>query len=95
MITIFSILFAQIAFVLLELSKSSENCLEIDHQESSSRTCPSCGSDQIVKNGSTHNQKQKYQCNVCDRQFIDNPTNISISVEKNCSSIDYCWREYH
>jgi insertion element IS1 protein InsB len=81
MITIFSILFAQIAFVLLELSKASENCLEIDYQEASPRTCPSCDSDRIVKNGSTHNHKQKYQCNICGRQFIDNPTNISISVE--------------
>jgi insertion element IS1 protein InsB len=81
MITIFSILFAQIAFVLLELSKASENCLEIDHQEASPRTCPSCGSDRIVKNGSIHNHKQKYQCNICGRQFIDNPTNISISAQ--------------
>jgi insertion element IS1 protein InsB len=81
MTTIFSILFAQIAFVLLELSKASENSLEIDRQEASPRTCPSCGSNRIVKNGSTHNHKQKYQCNICGRQFIDNPTNISISVE--------------
>lgn len=81
MTTIFSILFAQIAFVLLKLSKASENYLEIDRQEASPRTCPSCSSERIVKNGSTHNHKQKYQCNVCARQFIDNPTNISISVE--------------
>ena len=79
MITIFSILFAQIAFVLLEFSKASENCLEIDHQETSPRTCPSCGSARLVKNGSTHNHK--YQCNICGRQFIDNPTNISISAQ--------------
>jgi transposase-like protein len=81
MTTILSILFSQIASLLLELSKVSEYSLEIKHQQSSPRTCPSCGSDQIVKNGSTHNHKQKYQCNICNRQFIDNPTNISISVE--------------
>jgi transposase-like protein len=64
MTTIFSVLFSQIAFVLLELSKASENSLEIDRQEASPRTCPSCSSERIVKNGSTHNHKQKYQCNV-------------------------------
>jgi insertion element IS1 protein InsB len=78
MITIFSILFYQIASLLLESLKASEKILDVEHQESSPRTCPSCGSAQIIKNGSTHNHKQKYQCNVCNRQFIDNPTNISI-----------------
>jgi insertion element IS1 protein InsB len=78
MTTILSILFSQIASLLLELSRISEYSLEIKHQQASPRTCPSCGSYQIVKNGSTHNHKQKYQCNVCNRQFIDNPTNISI-----------------
>ncbi|WP_445974405.1 IS1/IS1595 family N-terminal zinc-binding domain-containing protein [Okeania hirsuta] len=24
--------------------------------------CPSCGSNYIVKNGTIHNKKQKYQC---------------------------------
>ncbi len=41
MTTIFSIQFAQIAFVLLKLSKASENCLEIDRQVASPKTCPS------------------------------------------------------
>ena len=81
MIIIFSILFTQIASVLLELSKVSENAVIIEHQETALRTCPRCGSDQIIKNGSIHNHKQKYQCKVCNRQFIDNPTNISISAE--------------
>lgn len=81
MTTIFSILFTQIASVLLELSKVSENAVIIEHQETAPRTCPSCSSEQIIKNGSTHNHKQKYQCNFCNRQFIDNPTNISITAE--------------
>jgi insertion element IS1 protein InsB len=81
MITIFSILCTQIASVLSELSKTSESAVIIEHQETAPRICSSCGSEQIIKNGSTHNHKQKYQCNVCNRQFIDNPTNISIAAE--------------
>ena len=45
------------------------------------RNCPECGSDNCVKNGSIHNGKPKYECNNCDRQFVDNPQNVSISAE--------------
>ena len=34
--------------------------------------CPSCGSNHIVKNGTIHNKKQKYQCQNCQRQFVQN-----------------------
>lgn len=44
--------------------------------------CPRCGSQQIVKNGSIHNGKQKYKCNACGRQFVENPQNEPISKEK-------------
>ena len=44
--------------------------------------CPKCGSSHIKKNGSIHNKKQKYQCNTCGRQFVENPQNIIISDEK-------------
>ena len=37
--------------------------------------CPRCGSTHIKKNGSIHNKKQKYQCNSCRRQFVENPQN--------------------
>jgi transposase-like protein len=40
--------------------------------------CPKCGSDKIVKNGSIHNGKQKFKCNNCGRQFIENPENKQI-----------------
>ena len=43
--------------------------------------CPRCGSDRIKKNGSIHNKKQKYQCNDCKRQFVENPKNVIISTE--------------
>jgi hypothetical protein len=38
-------------------------------------TCPSCQSDVIRKNGSIHTGKQKYECLVCSRQFVENPQN--------------------
>ncbi len=45
------------------------------------RKCPDCGSDNYIKNGSIHNGKQKYDCNDCPRQFVDNPENGRISAE--------------
>ena len=32
--------------------------------------CPTCQSENIIKNGSIHNVKQKYACKDCNRQFI-------------------------
>ena len=43
--------------------------------------CPNCGSQHTVKNGKIHNQKPKYQCQNCKRQFIENPTNKVISKD--------------
>lgn len=38
-------------------------------------SCPQCSSEAIRKNGSIHNGKQKYECIVCHRQFVENPQN--------------------
>lgn len=46
------------------------------------RTCPRCGSEHYVKNGSIHTGKQKYLCKECGRQFVDDPQNTPISDEK-------------
>jgi insertion element IS1 protein InsB len=35
--------------------------------------CPTCGSDDIVKNGTTRRGKQNYKCRDCGRQFVENP----------------------
>lgn len=35
--------------------------------------CPSCGSDDIMKNGTTRRGKQNYKCRDCARQFVENP----------------------
>ncbi len=43
--------------------------------------CPRCKSANIVKNGSIHNGKRKFQCNDCRRQFVENPAKRKISRE--------------
>ena len=43
--------------------------------------CPGCESEQIIKNGSIHTGKQKYQCKTCGRQFVKNPKHPAISEE--------------
>ena len=43
--------------------------------------CPRCQSENIIKNGSIHNGKQKYECKECKRQFIENPKNKIVSSE--------------
>jgi len=43
--------------------------------------CPDCNSSSIIKNGTIHNGKQKYQCNKCRRQFVENPQNKRIPKE--------------
>ncbi len=45
-------------------------------------TCPSCDSEQTVKNGHIHNGKQRFKCHQCGRQFIENPQKIVINQEK-------------
>jgi transposase-like protein len=38
-------------------------------------SCPSCGSEKVIKNGSIHNGKPKFSCKECRRQFVENPSN--------------------
>ncbi|NBD16583.1 MAG: hypothetical protein GVY04_10720 [Cyanobacteria bacterium] len=37
-------------------------------------TCPNCASSQTVKNGHIHNEKQRFKCRACRRQFVEQPT---------------------
>lgn len=47
--------------------------------------CSACNSENIVKNGSIHNGKDKYLCKDCGRQFVEDPQNKIISEEiKDC-----------
>lgn len=43
--------------------------------------CSECDSQNIIKNGSTHNGKPKFMCKDCGRQFVENPTKKIISQE--------------
>ena len=43
--------------------------------------CPRCNREAIIKNGSIHIGKQKYQCKACGRQFVENPKHPAISDE--------------
>ncbi|MEB3121614.1 MAG: IS1 family transposase, partial [Snowella sp.] len=44
-------------------------------------SCPRCGSTHTIKNGSTHNGKPKNECKDCGRQFVIDPSKITISDE--------------
>jgi transposase-like protein len=35
--------------------------------------CPTCGSDDVMKNGMTRRGKQNHKCRECGRQFVENP----------------------
>ena len=41
--------------------------------------CPRCQGTQVVKNGSIHNGKPKWKCNVCGRQFVADPAHHRIT----------------
>lgn len=43
--------------------------------------CPKCQGKQITKYGHTHYGKQRFRCQECSRQFVDNPTRQPISAE--------------
>ncbi len=44
--------------------------------------CPACNSIGTKKNGHIHNGKQNRRCKKCGRQFVENPKQKLISVEK-------------
>lgn len=71
------------SFVLL-LSKLTQESIEPSPkicEEPSEQVCPTCDSQHLIKNGSIHNGKPKYQCKICGRQFVINPTNSPVSEE--------------
>ena len=44
--------------------------------------CPACSSIRTVKNGHIHTGKQRFKCNDCGRQFVENPDKKIIDVFK-------------
>jgi insertion element IS1 protein InsB len=81
MTTILGILLVSIISLFPTKSQNSENHKIDKQEEDSQRVCPTCNSRHIIKNVSIHNGKPKYQCKDCGRQFIDNPTNNTVSDE--------------
>ncbi|XHX75933.1 MAG: IS1 family transposase [Stenomitos frigidus ULC029] len=49
--------------------------------------CPSCGSDDIMKNGTTRRGKQNHKCRDCGRQFVENPQ-WQPKAQETCALID-------
>lgn len=47
--------------------------------------CPTCHSDDVVKNGRNHRGKQSYKCKDCGRRFVENPGNTSIDDSMRAS----------
>lgn len=43
--------------------------------------CPQCAASTVKKNGTIHNGKQKYECLVCHRQFVEEPENKVVAEE--------------
>jgi transposase-like protein len=43
--------------------------------------CPSCVSQQVVKNGGIHNGKQNHKCKACERQFVEDPQQKRINSQ--------------
>ncbi|MGD1901804.1 MAG: IS1 family transposase [Geitlerinemataceae cyanobacterium] len=43
--------------------------------------CPNCQSNRTIKYGRIHNGKQRYRCNDCGRQFVENSSYQFVSHE--------------
>ncbi len=43
--------------------------------------CPSCNSNNFVKNGDTYDGKQDHICKDCDTEFVENPPNTLMSQQ--------------
>lgn len=73
-----------LSFLMLLLSKRTQALVDsplVKCEELPERVCPTCGSDNLIKNGSTPNGKPKHQCKNCGRQCVENPTKTTISTE--------------
>lgn len=49
---------------------------------SDQRSCPTCHSKEVKRNGHIHNGKQNYLCKSCGRQFVRDSTKRYISEEE-------------
>lgn len=79
---------------LIKILKSKGNSVltskvsnhQIIHRErtnNSLQVCPHCGSIQIVKNGHTKSNRQKYRCKDCNKNFSDTTNTIAYRSRKS------------
>ena len=80
MTTILAFLLYSLVLLLSNLTRESIELSQRTCEESSEQVCPTCSSDHLIKNGSVHNGKPKYQCKICGRQFVVNPTKTAVSA---------------
>ena len=81
MTTILAFLFYSCILLLDKLTQESIKPSPKICEEPSEQACPTCGSEHLIKNGSVHNGKPKYQCKTCGRQFVISPTKTTVSEE--------------
>jgi len=78
MVLFLGFLFVSITNLLFNIAHEPDFSKNILQEVSTNIDCPSCDSCNVIKNGSIHNGKQKYECKACRRQFVENPSNIVI-----------------
>ena len=77
-----SILLFSFTTLLSDITQSPETFTRYSPTATPSRnTCPHCGSENLITNGSIHNGKSKQACQDCGKQFVDKPQNIKVSSE--------------
>ena len=81
MTTILAFLLSSLILLFSKIVRDLEKLSPEKQREVSTRACPSCGSQYLIKNGSIHNGKPKHQCKSCGHQFIDNPTKTIVLLE--------------
>lgn len=81
MINVLGMLFVLVITLLSRITQHPDSLQEDIPELSAQKTCPSCHSYNVIKNGSIHNGKPKSQCKDCKRQFVDNPNNIVVSLQ--------------
>jgi len=81
MTTILAFLFSSLVLLLSKLVRESVESPQRKCEKLPERVCPTCGSLHLIKNGSAHSGKPKYQCKSCGRQFVVNSTKTTVSQE--------------
>jgi transposase-like protein len=56
------------------------------------KKCPRCDSDALYKFGKTKNGKQRYKCQLCNRQFVLGKTRLEVKNRPDCPS---CGKPMH